>query len=168
MSNKFDDILLNVAEETFGALAFMMAVPDDDAAEVAGETVTTIVVEFDGPTRGALFVTVSDEIMPEIAENMLGLNFGDDPPTPDQQTDALKELLNVICGNLLPEIAGAEAVFDVSAPAVAEEQDLPRTYRDLPRAAAASVYFDSGRAELALFIAETANIGAGAGRAVEE
>jgi hypothetical protein len=30
--------------------------------------------------------------------------------------DALREALNVICGNLLPRIGGTEAVYDIQAP----------------------------------------------------
>jgi CheY-specific phosphatase CheX len=81
---------------------------------------------FDGPFKGSLALAVPEPFGGQVAANVLGLDM-DDPKTENGtvcQTetncavDALKELLNVTCGNLLTAIAGDEPVFDLTVPEV--------------------------------------------------
>ena len=95
---------------------------------------------------------VSTSIVPELASNMLGLDMADGPASPGQQEDALKELMNVICGNLLPEIAGCEAIFNVGAPEISGKSSLPETYGHHDLVAGASLNLDAGEAKLVLFV----------------
>ena len=152
MSNKFDEILRSVAEESFASLAFMLPVDPDGPVETHPGPPIVASISFDGPMEGVLFLAVSTGIVPELASNMLGLDVAEGPASPDQEQDALKELLNVICGNLLPEIAGREAIFNVDAPAIASESSLPETYGHHDPAAGASLCLDAGEARLVLFI----------------
>jgi len=62
--------------------------------------------------------------------------------------DALGEVANVVCGNLLPEIAGRDAVFRLDAP---RAFDGAGCGHGTP-AAALSLGVDGGRAELALHL----------------
>ena len=64
------------------------------------------------------------EALAELTANMVGAEDPSDVP-PEQQTDGLKELVNVICGNLLPVLAGAEVVFDVHAPILLNRGEIP-------------------------------------------
>ncbi len=146
MSKELNNILYNVAESTFGSLAFMLSMPEPDDGTVAEET-TTVSVEFSGPFGGQLIMTVNAEMLPELAENMLGLEPGEDA-LHDHGVDALKELLNVICGNLLPKIAGVEAVFDVEGPQIIKLQE---SKSQTQANASVKLYLDSGMAELALY-----------------
>ena len=59
------------------------------------------------------------EMCPELAANVLGLDE-DDEKVEEKARDALKELLNVSCGNILTELAGTEPVFDLSVPIVSD------------------------------------------------
>jgi chemotaxis protein CheY-P-specific phosphatase CheC len=54
-----------------------------------------------------------------VAANMLGLEPDDDEAA-RVQDDAVKELLNVTCGNVLTRLAGPEAVFNLSVPTTRE------------------------------------------------
>ena len=80
--------------------------------------------------------------IPIIAANMLG---EEDAPSKTLQYDALGEIANVICGNMLPGIAGSNDVFHVSAPKMAESIDLPPV-------AEVQVGLGLGRADLLLFV----------------
>ncbi|MGD9332040.1 MAG: chemotaxis protein CheX [Desulfobacterales bacterium] len=112
------ELLMEVAGETLEQLAFIFSFPDDMDPEAIWEAETTgCHITFSGPNNGELLMVISSSAMPELAANMLGLD-DDEPPLPDQQNDALKESLNVICGNLLPRIGGEEAVFDIQAPKI--------------------------------------------------
>ena len=101
-------------------------------------------VAFAGPFAGALTVRVSDDVAATLAANMLGVDAvgGDDRLV----RDALGEVANVICGNLLPELAGRAAVFHLGAP-----EALAAGAAGAARAAV-TLGIDAGRAEVALLV----------------
>jgi chemotaxis protein CheY-P-specific phosphatase CheC len=72
---------------------------------------------FRGPVSGTLSLAVPQSMCPVIAENMLGVE-PDDERVMEKAQDALKEVLNVTCGNFLTEIAGEEPVFNLTIPEV--------------------------------------------------
>ena len=139
-----DDLLARVAQETFETLAFMYSVHEQDAP--TGPPMTAE-VHFRGPVHGRLVLTVSDSMLPALGMNMLGC---DDEQSTDeaQQRDALKEVLNVICGNLLPLLYNQYDVFDVQAPAVPAMPTPP----DVPIDGQARLYLDGGLVHVALYI----------------
>ena len=90
---------------------------------------------------------VYGNVLPLIAANMLGV---DETPSESQQDDALGEIINVICGNMLPNISSPEAVFDVGIPQFLEVTDSPSQKSDL--FVTAELGIDRGRAGLFLFL----------------
>ena len=81
------------------------------------------------------------------------LGYEDETDLTDvQKQDGFRELANVICGNLLPALAGRNAVFDVQAPQRLEGGAVPETLNEQPRAGHAKLLLDSGWAELALYV----------------
>ncbi len=153
--NKYDEPLKTVGEETFESLAFMLMM-DDDMGESAGdENAVTARITFSGPFSGAVYLGASAGVLPAVAANMLGLDF-DEAPDDAVQHDAFKELLNVICGNLLPRIAGAKAVFDVSPAEILAPGPLPLQHENCSLAGKTAMQLDEGKAELVLFVADNA------------
>ena len=96
-------------------------------------------------------MVISSAAMPELAANMLGLD-DDESPSEEQQKDALRESLNVICGNLLPRVGGKEAVFDIQAPEILDVEAtrglLGEFKADPPGCAAALLSLDEGECQL--------------------
>jgi CheY-specific phosphatase CheX len=98
---------------TFEELAYLLPTgeldeqPSFDGVKVAAS------VGFRGPFGGTLVVTVNQGLLPTLAANMLG---EDDVLSEQQHRDALGEIANVICGNVLPRIAGTREVFRIIAP----------------------------------------------------
>ncbi len=153
MDRTIDEILAQVGEEVFETLAFMFPMDEDelenDAASVGLEM--TVRVDFSGPLSGALYLTTSLAMLREFSASMLGMD-GDAQACEDAGLDAFKELANVVCGNLLPTIAGRYAVFNVHAPeAVADS--LSATAEKLP-AAQVHLALDEGCVDMALFLDE--------------
>lgn len=105
--------LVQAAASTFELLGFL--VPDEEVTSEQEEMPLDAAcrVRFRGPISGALEMEVSGPVLAEFAGNMLG---SDGPPPRDVEMAALGEAANVICGNVLPAIAGSRAVFDLSAP----------------------------------------------------
>ncbi len=109
-------------------------------------------VSFCGPFRGLLLLRLCGGLLPGIVADMLGVA---ELPSADQQRDAAGELANVICGNVLPHIAGAHAVFHLSAPEVVPS-DAPLSDPEMPLMAEVQLGFEHGRAEVLLFAERTA------------
>ncbi len=78
------------------------------------------------------------------------MDDGDEIP-PDQQQDALKELCNVLCGNLLPEVAGSKAVFDLAAPELLDCAALEAARAGQTPRARMTMGLDEGSIELILY-----------------
>ena len=147
MNQPLDQVLSAAAEQTFETLTFMCTLPPEDSPPASVAAVARVAVEFDGPFGGQLVVGVSASMLPAVAANMLGLEPGV-APTNEQQQDALKELANVICGNLLPRIAGPKAVFNVRPPTLVIEDPARRG----AQVGTAVLMLDTGVAHLSLYV----------------
>ena len=107
------DALAAAAIETFESLAYFFA-EQAPADEVPGDGVDGVVgVGFRGPSSGGVVLQLSGGTLEPLTANMLGV---DDPPSAAQQADALGEVVNIICGNVLPRVAGSTAVFALGVP----------------------------------------------------
>jgi len=111
--------LQRVFAEVLEQLAFMFADPAEDEFQPAADGLVRASMSFRGPFGGGLTLTVPREMAPLLAANVLGLE-PDDELVLQAPYDALKELLNVTCGNLLTAIAGDEPVFDLTVPEISE------------------------------------------------
>ena len=150
MNNNIKDILHRVAEQTFESLAFMLAMPEIEG-QPEPDSWTTVSVGFGGHFGGRLMVAVSTDMLPELAGNMLGVMDDTDEAVLQQQKDALMELANVICGNLLPEIAGVEVVFDVDAPELVNDSAAEPNNGEHLAVAETKLCLDGGLATVQLF-----------------
>ncbi|MFN8666473.1 MAG: chemotaxis protein CheX [Gemmatimonadaceae bacterium] len=105
--------LAEAASETFESLAYFFAEPGV-ADEIPADGVDGIVgVAFSGPAHGGVILQLTGGVLGSLAANMLGL---EEAISAGDQRDALGETANVICGNVLPRIAGPAAVFALGVP----------------------------------------------------
>ena len=160
--NELDKALYRVAEEVLASLAFMLPVPPEETSQQGDEQRSrtwAASVGFTGDVSGSVVLAAWEEMLPQLAANMLGLPEGGPEATPDQQQDALMELANVICGNLLTEIWGPEAACTRSPPRLLG-QDVPvEGPIDSPPAATARIELVEGKAKLSLFVDEEPGTG---------
>ena len=108
-------ILTDVVVDTLEKLAFLFAAPLEGPAPEDTQELATVRVRFSGPLSGGMQLSLSQPVLSELAGNMLGADDGA-ALTTDEQHDALRELINVICGNLLPLIGGNSAEFNIQTP----------------------------------------------------
>ncbi len=150
MNSLYEENLARVLGEVFEGLAFMFSFPLEEGEDLHSSPATTARVSFSGDWSGHMMLRMSDDLLPPLAANMLGLSEDDAGVDLSQQQDALRELVNVLCGAVLPDIAGAEAVFDLSAPEIAagsaDAADGPNL------AGVARLAVDDGYAEVALYV----------------
>lgn len=155
----FNNIISKVAEETFGSLAFMLTIPQDEDVDCS-QTVWGYgaSVVFTGPFSGKLFISITSDMLKPLAANMLGLELEEEPPEDVKIEDALIELLNVICGNLLPAIASDEVVFNIAGPEILDDPNPRELLQKNQFAGESLLVLDSGKACLKLFIDDTVNL----------
>src|SRR4051812_38701317 len=118
MSSTTEQCLSQTTAATFEELALVLPDTQLSPRQNKAPLDMAVTVEFHGPLSGRLVLRASATVLPVIAANMLG---EEESRQHAMQRDALGELANVICGNLLPQIAGAEAVFILKAPRVEVE-----------------------------------------------
>lgn len=103
-----------VTMATLERLAFLFASPVEEAPAADESGLETVSVDFTGAFTGGLELSLSVPVLAELAANMLGVGEGA-ALSAEEQRDALKELANVICGNLLPAIDGQAKEFNIHA-----------------------------------------------------
>ncbi|HYQ15847.1 MAG TPA: chemotaxis protein CheX [Polyangiaceae bacterium] len=117
MNEQWQKALGEAVGEVFESLCFMMPAPSQGSLspEPAGVSRLVLAVDFRGAARGSLQLTLPDSMIASVASSMLG---EDGPLELSVQYDAACELANIVCGNVLPRIAGERAVFDLASPRV--------------------------------------------------
>lgn len=149
--NAYDRQLEQVTQDMFATMAFMFPSEDAPAGAVADVQAR---LSFTGPMRGRLMIKVPGSLMAVLAGNLLGLDDGQ-PVAVEQQHDALREVLNVICGNLLPTLAGTEAIFDVQAPEILPSTDIPDRLDGHVLSGRTAMVLEQWPVEVALFLEES-------------
>jgi CheY-specific phosphatase CheX len=115
--------LATIFSEVLQNLAFMFS--DDDEAEAApSDHWLETQIGYTGPRRGSLRLRCPRDFSVLLAGNLLGV----DPQADDseqQACDAVKEFMNILCGQLITAVHGTEDVFDLSIPVIREIEDTP-------------------------------------------
>lgn len=111
MSADLAPVLERAALAAFEQLGFLL--PDPEVEPVPNGPLTGMRVTFTGPVRGAVEVRADRLLQETLAMNMTGEM---EAPSAQLQRDALGEIANVICGNVLPLAEDPSAVFRLSAP----------------------------------------------------
>ena len=111
------ELMGRVAMEAFETMGFLL--PDPHAPEPDGRPLRGVRVAYRGPAEGAITVRADATVLEALAMNMTG---SDEAPDLALQLDALGEIANVICGNVVPELEDPSSVFRLSAPVPVERR----------------------------------------------
>lgn len=113
------DLIKKICFEIFEQLAFMFGEElDKDEVESPQGDFIRAVMTFSGHRKGSIELVIPKRLAPALANNILGI---DESSHPDAEIaeDALKELLNTVCGRILPTIFTDTETFDLHPPEVA-------------------------------------------------
>jgi len=141
--------LFRAGLHVFEDLGFLLPSAEINADQADAETQAAVTVTFSGPVDGMILLTLSGPILPVLTANMLGDEL---PTTEAQEIDALKEVCNVICGNLLPNLINEDAVFDIHPPQVTDVKSI-ESFLQKPFIHQA-IGLEEGRADIWLFLPE--------------
>ncbi|MBU0637891.1 MAG: chemotaxis protein CheX [Planctomycetes bacterium] len=115
--------LTDVVSEVLGNLAFMVG-DDEDAVLPAGAVWLQCEITYRGPFSGTLTCWSTRDFAVELAANLLGIDR-DEGEAHGGAEDALREFMNVLCGQLVTAWHGTEAVFTLSIPSLCECAETP-------------------------------------------
>ena len=121
MTQDLQEHLAVVAERVFDTAAFLSSYPTQ-AGELSAVDPVGATITFRGPHTGRLSLFVERQLLDTLVLNMLGEPDDEDPA--ERCLDALKEVLNMICGNLLTMCYGEAAVFNLSPPEILTAADV--------------------------------------------
>jgi CheY-specific phosphatase CheX len=147
MSNSLVTQLYTATALTFEELGFILPSSELQDSQKAAALEAAVGVSFTGPMEGRLVLAVYGGILPTVVANMLG---DEEAFQVNSQHDALGELANVICGNVLPGIAGDRATFILGTPQLVPAKSLVQT-EELPTIEV-NVGLDEGRAVVYLYV----------------
>lgn len=109
-------LLERVASRVLADAAYLFVEPlRSDPPELPAWDATGARISFSGPSRGYVEIWAPAAVARQLAANMLGQET-EDPEVEASFLDALMETLNVICGNLLAELAGREPLYHLGTP----------------------------------------------------
>jgi hypothetical protein len=130
------DLLERVTAHVLEDAAFVFAMPREEEPPAFAEWhATGVRLTFTGPLDGYCELSAPAAMIESLAANN---RVEDAEGTTDIGLDALKETLNILCGNLLTELAGEDPVFDLGTPTpLANLEPFPEN------AAGAEVWIDA-------------------------
>jgi CheY-specific phosphatase CheX len=118
MSEAIETAVFESAAHVFETSAFMSVFPWEDGNELPMPDIAAT-MSFNGHSSGRLTLQLVSRVLDMLAENMLGEQpEGEDAD--EKRQDALKEVLNMICGNFLTQWVGEDPVFELSPPSITD------------------------------------------------
>lgn len=79
------------------------------------DDIARAIVSFKGPVRGKIQLCASMNVCSALAANILGL-MENETVTHDRAADAFMEVVNVLAGNILPELWGGTEIINITTP----------------------------------------------------
>jgi CheY-specific phosphatase CheX len=116
-AEQLEPALYQVVSDVLEQFAFMFTDPgEDDEFFFRDNQVLQARIVFSGPFSGALSMYATRSFCMQLAANVLGMEPED--LTNEHAHDALKELVNVTCGDFLLHVSGKKTVFDLTVPKI--------------------------------------------------
>lgn len=119
--------LATIFSEVLANLAFMFTEEDVPEPAPDAQWIETEIA-YRGPVSGTLRLRCSVEFSVLLAANLLGVD-SEDADAESKAMDAVKEFMNVLCGQFVTAVHGSDHVFNLSIPrlvALAQPPDLTR------------------------------------------
>ena len=115
--------LTTIFSEVLANLAFMFT-EDEPIDPTSGEVWLETVISYRGPCTGTLRFRCSRDFSVLLAANLLGIDPDDNSATL-QSEDAVKEFMNIVCGQFVTAMHGMDDVYNLSIPQVRELPETP-------------------------------------------
>ncbi len=115
--------LATIFSEVLANLAFMFD-DEEDHEPVSGEVWLETTIEYRGSVGGCLRFWCSRDFSVLLAANLLGVDSNDEDAGA-QGEDAVREFMNIVCGQLVTAVYSADEVFNLTIPETRELAETP-------------------------------------------
>ena len=115
--------LATIFSEVLANLAFMFD-DEEDHGPISGDVWLETTIEYQGPVGGRLRFRCNREFTVLLAANLLGIDPNDDVAGA-QGEDAVKEFVNIVCGQLVTAVHGSDDIFNLTIPETRELAETP-------------------------------------------
>ncbi len=123
MPDNYEQAILDVASHVFETSAFLSVYPLEEGTELPPPDFCATMT-FKGAADGRVSMRIAGEVLDTIVDNVLEMD-SDPEEQMKRRNDVLKEMLNMLCGNLLTSHFGSNPVFNLSPPEVIESAEMP-------------------------------------------
>lgn len=123
-NDSVNEIMCYTAVSVLETAAFLLV--DDETIEFSRNIISGLEgasIQFRGFREGRVFLWMSEKTADVAAVNMLGVDEGYEV-SDKQRNDVLKEILNMITGNLLTAMFGDRAVFKLCIPEIVNNEEV--------------------------------------------
>ncbi len=117
--------LTTVFSEVLADLAFMFSDDDPDAVSAGNDTWLETEISYGGSQCGTLRFWCTREFSARLAANLLGTD-PDEDIIETAANDAVKEFMNIVCGQFITATHGTEKIFDLTIPSLRELSEAPQ------------------------------------------
>ena len=123
MQDQATQTLTTIFSEVLADLAFMFT-EQEPSEVVPGEGWLETTIGYSGTSTGVLRLRCAHEFSIQLAANLLGLD-PDDAEIEHGAHDAVKEFMNIVCGQFTTAAYGIDDVFNLTIPQVVELSESP-------------------------------------------
>jgi CheY-specific phosphatase CheX len=149
MKKQIEKILIESTVKTLEDLCFIYQEPElkDAQKNLALEAAAEVKYRNDDFT-GKLLIETRGGLCSAIATNMLS----NDVPSAQQKKDALGEIANIICGNVVPSLGRGGREYKIESPRPLNKDDLLKEEKQGNPLVEIALNFNQGRADIKLFV----------------
>jgi CheY-specific phosphatase CheX len=148
MKTKIKAILESSAIATFEDVCFMYQVPEFKNAQKKLKPQAAAEVKYTGDCSGRLVIETYGDLFTAIAGNILS----DNSPGLSKKKDALGEIANIICGNVVASLGRSKKGYRIGAPTSLAKDQLPKGKKTVKPFAEVCLNFNEGRADIKFFV----------------
>ena len=147
MKTKIEKALLEASINTFEDVCFMYTAPElkDTQKNLTLEAASE--VKFRGDFTGRLVIETRGGLFSAIAANILSSEI----PSSQKKKDALGEIANIICGNILPYLSHSRQGYKIESPTSLKKDEIKKEMKEKPMAEI-TLNFNEGRADIKFYV----------------
>ncbi len=146
MTNRLQTILLQATASTFEDMGYILPTYEMDEDQLLAKRTLSVSIDFHGPIEGMFIIHAYGQWLSTLAANMMG---EEDSPSEQLQKDAIGEVANIICGNILQALVDPDTKYQLDAPRFLDARDIA-SYQAFTPACQAEMGVEDGRVSIVL------------------
>jgi CheY-specific phosphatase CheX len=151
MSNRLQTVLLQATVSTFEEMGYILPTHEIDEDQLLAKRAISVSIDFKGPMEGMFVLHTYGQWLSILAANMMG---EDDSPSEKLQQDAVGEVANIICGNILQSLVDPDTKYQLDSPRFLDSRDVD-SYQTITPACQTEMGVEDGRITVLLIITKS-------------